>query len=143
MKSYTYDQILQLVHAFETHQLPKSAWTHEAHLIVAIHHASTYTESQSLELIRRQISSYNESVGTANTDHSGYHETITRVWLAIAHQYVDQHPEWSLEKRVNQFLRSPFAEQSIIFQFYSKDYLLSTKARLDYISPDLRPVSIQ
>ncbi|MEO1437568.1 MAG: hypothetical protein AAFV80_18665 [Bacteroidota bacterium] len=143
MKKYTHDQILQLVRAFETHQLPKAAWTHEAHLIVAIHHASSYPESQTLGLTRQQIRSYNEAIGTANTDHTGYHETITRIWLTIAHQFVALHASLDLEERVNRFLQSKYADRALIFRFYSKEYLMSAEARLNYVKPDVKSVSIQ
>ena len=33
--------------------------------------------------MRRGIVHYNQCAGTINSDHSGYHETITLFWLAI------------------------------------------------------------
>jgi len=61
--------------------LPKSAWTHAAHVAVSAWHAWPDLPLASLvERMRAGITAYNEAVGTANTATSGYHETLTRFW---------------------------------------------------------------
>ena len=61
--------------------LPRSEWTHEAHLA-----ATTYLllKRQDVDLDKDLpgiIRRYNESVGGVNSDTEGYHETVTRAFL--------------------------------------------------------------
>jgi hypothetical protein len=58
--------------------LPKSEWTHEAHLRAGLWHAVHHPDAIALNLLRERIRAYNESTGVANTASSGYHETTTR-----------------------------------------------------------------
>ena len=59
--------------------LPKTEWTHEAHLATCawliLERPDVLPERDLPALIRR----YNESVGGVNDDTQGYHETITQV----------------------------------------------------------------
>ena len=58
--------------------LPKSNWTHEAHLAAAV--AIINDENfDALNDMPRIIKAYNLATGVKNTDHSGYHHTITAV----------------------------------------------------------------
>jgi hypothetical protein len=72
-----------LVAAFLARTLPKSAWTHVAHLRVGLWHVRRLGETGALTALRSAISSYNEAVGTANTDTSGYHETLTIFYVRL------------------------------------------------------------
>src|SRR5215467_4112751 len=65
---------------WRTGTLPKSEWTHAAHVAIAACHVFEHSVEEALEKIRAGIIHYNTCVGTANTDHSGYHETLTRFW---------------------------------------------------------------
>ena len=43
-----------------------------------------------LSQLRQGITRYNESVGTANTDSSGYHETLTSFYVDLIARFLDQ-----------------------------------------------------
>ena len=60
--------------------LPKSSWTHGAHVAVAACLAFDHPQEEALNLTRAGIVHFNTCVGTANTEDSGYHETLTRFW---------------------------------------------------------------
>jgi hypothetical protein len=77
----TIEELDALLHAFETGTLPKPHWTHEAHLAVGAHYVFTLGETQAMDQMRTRVRTYNEAVGTANTATSGYHETLTRMWI--------------------------------------------------------------
>src|SRR5690349_14771897 len=68
--------------------LPKAEWTHHAHLRTGLCHVLQHGPIIALELLRARITAYNESVGTANTDTSGYHETITRFYVTIIDRFL-------------------------------------------------------
>src|SRR3712207_8082968 len=61
--------------------LPRSDWTHEAHLAtcawLVLERPDIAPERDLPGLIRR----YNESVGGVNSDTEGYHETITQCFI--------------------------------------------------------------
>ncbi len=67
---------------WETGTLPKAQWTHAAHVAVGSYYAVCYRDS-ALEKTRAGILRYNQAAGTANTETSGYHETLTCFWAGI------------------------------------------------------------
>src|SRR5436190_21686794 len=61
--------------------LPRSEWTHEAHLAATTYLLTRRPDVNIDEELPGIIRRYNESVGGVNSDSEGYHETITRVFL--------------------------------------------------------------
>jgi hypothetical protein len=121
--------------------LPRSEWTHEAHLA-----ATTY-----LLLKRRDIGvdkelpgiirSYNESVGGVNGDTEGYHETITRLFLQGVRLFLTEADQSEpLFDLVNGLLLSPMGRRDWPLRFYSSEWLFSVEARRHFVDPDLRPL---
>ncbi|HSQ98516.1 MAG TPA: hypothetical protein VLM36_01210 [Sphingomicrobium sp.] len=118
--------------------LPRAEWTHEAHLA-----ATTY-----LLLKRRDvdvdrdlpgiIQRYNESVGGVNSDTEGYHETITRVFLAGVRLFLSEaDPKEPIHELVNDLLVSPMGRRDWPLRFYSPARLFSVEARRRFVEPDL------
>lgn len=116
--------------------LPKSEWTHAAHVAAAVWMLEQHgTEAERLmpDMIRR----YNRSVGTPNTDHEGYHHTITLASLrAIAHAA----GKGTLLERTNRVLAAGFDRPDWLFRYYRKETLFSVKARREWVAPDLTPL---
>ncbi|HVU29350.1 MAG TPA: hypothetical protein VHE36_03025 [Sphingomicrobium sp.] len=118
--------------------LPRSEWTHEAHLA-----ATTYLllkrpdidlDNELPGLIRR----YNESVGGVNSDTEGYHETITRVFLHGVRLFLaEADPAEPLHELVNELLLSPMGRRDWPLRFYSPARLFSVDARRNFLEPDL------
>ena len=118
--------------------LAREDWTHEAHLA-----ATTYL------LLRRQdfdldaelpgiIRRFNESVGGVNSDTEGYHETITRTFLAGVRLFLDEADrEVPLHELVNELLLSPMGRRDWPMRFYSRERLFSVDARKSHVAPDL------
>lgn len=136
------DQEIQaLVEGFLSHSLPQARWTHQAHLAVGLWHVLNRPTERQLEELRWGISSYNESVGTRNTDSGGYHESITALYLWAIRKFLREVPrEESLTQLVNRLLESPYAGKSFPFEYYSRDRLFSVAARRSWIAPDLKPL---
>ena len=118
--------------------LARPEWTHEAHLA-----ATTYllrerpevdVEAEIGSLIRR----FNESVGGVNDDSQGYHETITRVFLAGVRLALGEAPSGeTLVAAVNRLLLSPMGRRDWPLRFYSRELLFSVEARRGFVPPDL------
>ena len=122
------------------HSLPEEEWTHGAHCAAAIYFM---VERPELDLPRRMsviIRSYNVANGVPNTDSTGYHETITQLYLKTIGQFLSViGDDMALCETVNFFLRSPFSKLDYLLMFYSRELLFSTEARRQFVEPDLRP----
>jgi hypothetical protein len=77
-----------LAKAFLACTLPKKEWTYHAHLRVGLWHLMRHDAKETLALLRTRIQRYNASRGTLNTDHSGYHETITRFYVWVIDRFL-------------------------------------------------------
>ncbi|MFZ5664651.1 MAG: hypothetical protein ACOY7L_05420 [Pseudomonadota bacterium] len=118
--------------------LPRGEWTHEAHVAACYWLAAERPDiclSHDLpDIIRR----HNDSVGTPNTDSSGFHATITHCYamgVAAFHRRCD--PALALVERVNALLTEPEGARDWPLRFYSRERLFSVEARRAVILPDL------
>lgn len=137
MITYSEAEIDSLLRRFESRKLPRTEWTHEAHLVVAICYCVKYPFQKALELARQNITAHNESVGTPNTDTEGYHETITRLWLVLALSFIKQSATPSVTEICNNFIKSGMGKSSYPLIFYTKERLFSVEARHNWVEPDL------
>jgi hypothetical protein len=118
--------------------LPRSEWTHEAHLAATTYlltrRADVDIDAELPGIIRR----YNESVGGVNSDSEGYRETITRVFLHGVRRFLAEvDSDEPLHELVNELLLSPTGRRDWPLRFYSSGRLLSVEARRSFIPPDL------
>lgn len=123
---------------FESGRLPKARWTHEAHLLIALWYLARHDEAAALPIVRQRIRAYNDAVGTVNSDHSGYHESLTRLYLRGIAAHRAAHPAPSLAEAFTDLLRMPIARRDWPLSYYSRERLFSIDARRGWIEPDLR-----
>ena len=118
--------------------LPRTEWTHEAHLA-----ATTYLLLKRPEIdleadLPGFIRAYNESVGGVNSDTEGYHETITRLFVHGVRLFLDEADLIEpLHDLVNELLLSPMGRRDWPLRFYSPARLFSLEARRNFVPPDL------
>ena len=86
-------QLDDFVARFRERTLPKSEWTHAAHLSVGAWHVHRYGVEEAVNRLRQGIRALNDSHGTANTDSSGYHETITRAYAHLIAEFLSEQRE--------------------------------------------------
>ena len=120
--------------------LPKAEWTHEAHLRAGLWHVAEHGAAAALELLRARIASYNESVGTANTDTSGYHETLTRFYVIVIDGFLASSDRSLDLDALAQQLIAAHGDRRLPLQHYSEPRLFSVVARRSWVEPDLRPI---
>lgn len=120
--------------------LPRAAWTHEAHLGACLwlltERPDVDVDAQIAGIIRR----FNESVGGVNDDHQGYHDSITRAYVAGVRLFLSETRETELAARVNAMLLSDVGRRDWPMRFYSRDLLFSVPARRGFVEPDLMPL---
>ena len=132
-------QLDDFVARFHERTLPKSEWTHAAHLSVGAWHVHRYGVEEAVKRLRQGIRALNDSHGTANTDSSGYHETITRAYAHLIAEFLSEQREGTLARRVGALLASPLAHKNALLEYYSKERLMSVAARGEWSGPDLKP----
>ena len=119
--------------AWEAGTLPATAWTHAAHVAVAACYAVRHG-AVALDRTRAGIVRYNVAVGTANTDTSGYHETLTRFWSeVVARVTAGCADEWEAARLAVARLGE---DRDLHVLCYAFDVPRSTEARKAWVAPD-------
>ncbi|WP_447764972.1 hypothetical protein [Sphingopyxis panaciterrae] len=122
--------------------LPREAWTHEAHLAACVW---LLTERPDIDIdaeIATIIRRFNTSIGGMNDDMQGYHDSITRTYLAGVRLFLSGTGETGLAARVNALLQSSMGRRDWPLRFYSRNLLFSVPARRGYVLPDLAPLPV-
>jgi len=131
------DDIARIARGIADITLPKSEWTHAAHFAAALWMLRAGTIADLPGTIRR----YNAATGTANTDTSGYHETITLASIAAAAAVLGGHaPDHPLSEVANTLMASPLGRSDWPVTYWRRETLFSVGARRAWIEPDLRPL---
>ena len=120
--------------------LPREAWTHEAHLAACLWLLSERPDIDVDAEIAGLIRRFNESVGGVNDDHGGYHDSITRAFVAGVRLFLRETAERGLAARVNALLLSEIGGRDWPLRFYSRELLFSVPARRGFVEPDLAPL---
>lgn len=138
-------EIEALIDSFERCVLPRSQWTQAAHLTVALWYLTHHPKSVAICLIREGIQRYNAAMGIVQTKESGYHETITLFWIEIVAYFRVDH--FLTKKSVNDSILSQmnmllqqYDNPDFMFQYYSRDRLMSWEARTTWQNPDLKSI---
>ena len=82
------DEVLEIGRGLIDRTLPKPAWTHAAHFAAALWLLTHYGEGFVVRALPGFIRAYNEATGVANTETSGYHETITQASIRAADAFL-------------------------------------------------------
>ena len=134
-------EIDAFLHGFEECTLPKERWTHGAHLLTGACYVRELGRDGALEKMRTCVRRFNESVGGKNTETSGYHETITVMWIRLLDGL------WQESRPME---RAAFARlaverfeplKAVFREYYGFDVLGSREARLGWVEPDLKPLT--
>ena len=135
------EQAEQLVQKFESGTLPKAEWTHEAHLIVGLKMVLIYGQKAFPEM-KKRIIRFNESVGTINSESSGYHETLTVFWLWAIKKFCDEKGITTFDvDAIDELLfYEPLAQRKLVETYYSEAILLLPEARKRFIRSDEQPM---
>lgn len=120
--------------------LSREAWTHEAHLGACLWLVSERPDIDVDAEIAGIIRRFNESVGGVNDDTQGYHDSITRAYVAGVRSFLSETAETGLAARVNALLLSDKGRRDWPLRFYSRELLFSVPARRGFVEPDLAPL---
>ncbi|MGG5821646.1 hypothetical protein [Falsiroseomonas sp. HW251] len=122
--------------------LPKDRWTHEGHVAATAALILLRPDIVPERDLRRLIMRLNDSHGVPNSDTRGYHETITRAFLAAIRDALSK-DDATLpgHARVNALLDGGVvgAGKRWLAHSWSDAVLFSVAARRGWVEPDLAP----
>lgn len=110
-------------------RLPKSEWTHEAHVQAGLSLVLRLGAKQALATLREAIPRYNVSTNTPNTDTGGYHDTLTVYYV------------WAINELLREgispenIVSHPLVSRTAALDFWNHDDLFSVDARRHWVSP--------
>jgi hypothetical protein len=116
----------------------KSKWTHAAHFATALWMLRCFGIEETLRRMPGAIRAYNESTGGANTETSGYHETITVASIRAAERFRCERAGAPLWTVCNELMASELGRPEWVLEYWSRERLFSVEARRIWIEPDLR-----
>ena len=120
--------------------MPRSEWTHAAHVTVAAWHVFEQGAA-ALDRVRAGILQYNAAVGLVSTPDSGYHETITRFWVErLAAFFRDQGPFADQDAAVAAAVQTFGVKRDWLSAHWSFDVIQSREARAAWVPPDRQPI---
>ena len=135
-------EVQTLVKRFEHGSLTKREWNHRAHLTVAAWYLLHHEECEATNKVVSGILHFNRLNGIERTRTSGYHETLTLFWIAVARRYLSTLSQGLLVlDRVNRFVSSYEDQKRLFLEHYSAERIWSWEARLQWMEPDLKPLS--
>ena len=123
--------------AFHRGEFPITWWTHGAHVAMAASVLWDTPVPRALDQIRDAIRHYNVSQGGHNTTTSGYHETLTRLWIGIIASTLAALPDGTGRLDAARYAYRAFARRAGYFRdWYDFDLLTCLEARRDWVAPD-------
>jgi hypothetical protein len=79
-------------------------------------------------------------VGGINSETSGYHETLTFFWLWALEQYCVIQGKITFDQTTldDMLWTEELADRNLWLNYYSKDYMMSVRARMEFLDGDLK-----
>jgi hypothetical protein len=134
------DEVIAIGQGLRDRTLPKADWTHAAHFAAALWLLSCRRDLEASRALPPMIRAYNVETGVANTDTSGYHETITQASIRAARSFLAAHTGTCLFVCCNDLMESPLGTPHWLLAYWSRARLFSVEARRTWIEPDIEPL---
>ncbi|HEY0550857.1 MAG TPA: hypothetical protein VGF13_14735, partial [Verrucomicrobiae bacterium] len=97
--------------------------------------------AEALVKVRKNIQRYNAATNTPEALERGYHETITVSWMRLVDFALD---ERGPAASANEFIEreASILNKEALLKFYSREQLISWRAKSEFVEPDLAPFPI-
>ncbi len=129
------NEILELVHLFETATISRDAWKHAEHLTVALHYLTRHDIETATTKMRDGIFKLLGAFGIDLLKEMPYHETLTVFWMRTVTEFNLSKNGASFLDKVNELVAN--YDKDYPMRFYSRDYLFSDEARVKFVRGDL------
>lgn len=128
----------ELWRRFSAQDLSHAEWNHRAHVRTAWLHVARYEIDDAHLRMRAGIIRLNHRHGLVESVERGYFETLTRVWL---HLVRDAGRRCGAASSLDLLERCPeILDRTLPLRHYSKERLMSARARAVFVEPDLEPL---
>jgi len=135
------DAVAEIAEGVIARTLPKSRWTHAAHVAAAVWLVARRPDLDPERDMPGLIRAYNEATGVRNTDTEGYHETITQASLRAVRAGLARLPaDTPAHVAVEALLADGLGRSDWLLAYWSKPALFSVEARRRWVEPDLAPL---
>ncbi len=131
------EEIASIAHRLLECTLPKSQWTHAAHVVVTFWMLKERPEIDVPREMPTFIRAYNVATGVANTASSGYHETITQASIRAVRSFLGRDPSRPLVAICNAALTSFLGRPDWLLTYWTRQRLFSAEARVAWCEPDI------
>lgn len=129
-------EIVEVVERFERCEFGLEEFTHARHITVAAWYLCHLPPEQALERMRAGLVRF-----IGHHGRHGYHETITRFWMEMIGTRLGRSPaHTTITQKVNEAV-DRHGNKDIIFEYYTRDRVLSERAKREWTEPDLKPIA--
>jgi hypothetical protein len=129
------DAVEAIVRGFESCTLTPAEFNHQSHLVVALCYLLNSDVTAATERMRRGLHTFLIHHGH---DIQIYNETITVFWVKRVQGFLEQtNVERPLVNLANDLVKT-CDDARLIYNYYSKERLMSDAARLHWQEPDLQ-----
>jgi hypothetical protein len=123
---------------FQAVRLPATEWSHVAHVRVAWMFLRRYGLDEAHLRVRAGIIRLNASHGLVETPARGYHDTVTRAWLALVRVSMRSSPGID-DSALFLAVHATSLGKDALLRHYTRERLWSVEARARFLEPDLAP----
>lgn len=131
------DEIEAVVRGFENCTLSDSQFKHAEHLTVALSYlqALRLTVPQATERLREALYRFLDHHAG---ERQAYHETITIFWIKRVDSFLEKmHSARPIKEVANELIEA-FGNSNLIYDYYSREHLLTAEAKKRWAEPDLK-----
>ncbi len=124
---------------FESQRWPLEDWNHREHVRLAYLYLRRCSFEDAALRMRVGIKAHNAAHGVADSQTSGYHETLTIAWLRLIDAMLREYgPEESADAFCD--AHPELLQKQVLRLFYSRERLMSLQAKKQFVEPDLAPL---
>lgn len=127
------------VRGFEDCTRPDTDFDHPSHLTVALSylHRSRLTVPAATARLRAALYRFLDQHGH---DRQKYNETITLFWIKLVRGFLDRADTARPISSIANELIASFGDSKIIYDYYTKEHLMSEEARQAWVEPNIKPL---
>lgn len=131
------DEIEAVVRGFEDCTLPDAQFKHAEHLTVALSYlqALRLTVPQATERMREALYRFLDHHAG---ERQAYHETMTIFWVKLVNSFLEKTDgARPLKETANELIKT-FGNSNLIYDYYSREHLLTKEAKKAWVEPDIK-----
>jgi hypothetical protein len=127
-------EIEAVVQGFENCETAKDSFSHQSHLTMAVYYLHSSRVDQATESMRAGLLRFLDHHGVGRQK---YHESLTIFWMRLVQAFLNDDEKKSLLEQANSVIEA-FADSKLVFEYYTRELLMSDEARKNWVEPDLK-----